>query len=305
MSGGNPQTLKQIVFQTKMSDGVNGELAISSALSLSVGFTLPGGRSGAILASVAVALFATTLVRFFSDMGRFSDARSIIKRTNRLTEFLSLVCLVQILYFVVQWSDAALQTSYNPVVALFVCSFLFVAFFVVFIEFAFRNYLIWWGSVLYTHAHSEAETLRDLDTQLSYPRLVLYNLLAQMAYEVLDGAIPEEDDEEWVQLREFMSNIESVSGSDDGPELNKFRLIVLLGLALAAIVGTITYVISLVSGSPLETGLLMVSLIFLRHTIGFSHIAFGAFELEDYLYQNKQFVVYYPLYSIVVYLLVL
>ena len=299
MSEEEAATLTELVFQKEMGDNVGLELAITSVLSSAVLVNLPSGREGALLTSIAILLPIIAITRTMGTVVRFRDARAIVARTYRVLEFLSVVLLIHLLYVVVVEVGSLIELPLSNIVATSLAGFLFALGVIVAVEFLFRNYLIWWGSVLYTRALAARETARETDGPAALLNFALFNLWAQSAYVILrGGAIPDKDEEEWNELRQFVNDVDDASNGTS--PTSPGRLTIGSAIILLPILLGIAGLLSFLFDSIAEILLLLIAIFVLRHIIGFLYLAFGLANLEDYVFSNWQFVGYYTLYTGVV-----
>lgn len=290
-----PDTVVGIVFKREVDEGADFEAVFSAILSTVVLASLPVGEQAVYLKVGAILLSVFTLFRWMAVKGRFADEMHVLSSSIRFVEFLSIVCLFHVVYTVI----GVLPVSFglSPLVAASTASIFVTIASVVVFELVLRNYRIWWGPVFFVRA---AATKREAEATTNTVRFVVLSLLSFIwvltAYFTLRDTIPNEDEDAWNDLREFVHNVEDSLGKNS-QEISGYVAFVVSGIIVLPILAALAFVLSLVLGSFMEVFLLLLGIRGLKHVIGFLSLAYGTATLEMHLQTNGRAILTHTLYT--------
>jgi hypothetical protein len=274
--------LVDLIFEKEQPDSVDFEIAFTALIATA---TLTSTSSetihSLIITLCALSLLVLTLVRRMGIIGRFAEKESILNRTVRLIELLTIVCVLQI-------STTVLSAAGNWATGIIVVSLVLIVTVLIVIvlqELIFRDYRIWWGSAFFTKGLAIQRGKKETDNPLYELLLPIFGTFYfEVAYFVLKspGVIPEKDIEKWNSLREFVEEM------DNGERSHPSWARMIFGSAIILVVGygTVSWILSF-TGFPVIAGLLLLAAITaIRHITGFWYLAYGSQSLSRFLQGN-------------------
>ena len=274
--------LVDIIFEKEQPESVDFEIAFTALVATATLTSLDSGvRHSSIITLCALALLVLTLVRRMGVIGEYTNEETILNWTVRPIEMLSIVCVLQI-------SNTVLSTAGDWATEVNVISISLIAavlFIVVLQELVFGDYRIWWGSAFYTKGLAVQNGSEEADNPLHSLLLsVLADFYFGFSYLVLQepGVIPERDVEKWNTLREFVEEMdESERAHSSAP-----RIFFGSGIILVVGYGAVSWILSFI-GFPVVGGLLLlVTIMAVRHLVGFWYLAYGSQTLSRFLQGN-------------------
>lgn len=280
-------SLTALVFDKNQLESADFEIAFTATLATIVLATASGTDVPSIvLKIISVALITITLLRRMAVSSRFANEGKFLSITMFPIEFMAIITFFYLFYTPAEVISTSLALNQETllVAALLIPELMMLL--VVFQEFVFKNYMIWWGGFALGQAgNTENPIVRTLGGFVA--------LIALRASLVDD--LPEELDE----AQEFVDEVEerletALSEADrefEGIEVPTssgaaiatwkvllffFSLFVLITVFL-----TLAFVLSLLFGSVFQIFLLVVSVFFIRHMIRFYYLAYGLPEEEQ------------------------
>lgn len=279
-------SIGEVLLKKDSTTGIEFEAVFTTVLVTILLATLPRGETRLIISSVVFLLLAILVVRWLAVNGRFANKELGLGYTYRSLELLSIVAVFHIIYFGVEWIAVQLHwTLYQPtstIAGIFIIALLVI----IGIEFLQRTYRLWWGTVFYVKARSlksEREGERGI---LRYVlNFLLTNIVAQIAYYLLENSIPEGDHSELNELREFVSNVEDTL-DEEGETVHPFRIMMLSGLIVVPTYIVIAWILSLLLGPIRDIFVVLVGVWVLQHLISFLYITNGASSIATWNQPN-------------------
>lgn len=298
------ESISSVLFGFSRQDQIQFEIAISGLLSAATLATAPPGIKGYIIRAAALILPAIAVFHRSVNASRFSNEELYFGNTYRVVEFLAIIVVFHIIHVSVSFGLSELPTSVGETAAVhFVGAMILTLICVVFIEFIYKAYLLFWGTAFYIYASSAVESLENSDnaplsTIVNYG---LYNFSGQLSYLLLNDNIPEGDSKELQDLRNFVSEIEDALDGED--ELSQSRL--LFGTAII-VVPVFTVIAYLLSASVVTVPFLDVLLILgatrlTKHIIEVPALIFGTLSFPDFLQTNLKSLLTIAFYTTSVY----
>lgn len=264
-------TVVGLVYGKTLSSAITIEFAIGSLVASVVWLTRSSGGEGDIISLIAVALAILGLLRLMAVHARYGSDE-IVTRTQRLLEFLFILSSYHLVIFIATVFPAGVNSHLGIATPFIIVALLWFITFIA-LELGYNAYRLLWGSLMYAVAiklwkqHEE-----NIDAEVSLPRL-FSGLLQLVTYLTLkEGGIPDEDRPELNELREFIENFR-----DSKPDKNYLTLRVVLatGLITALLFSVITLLTSILTGSVILAGVLLISAWILRHMFQVLSLAFG------------------------------
>lgn len=293
----NSDHLVGLIFEKEQPESVDFEIAFTALVATATLTTLDSGvRHSLIITFCALALLVLTLVRRMGVIGKYADEEAVLNWTVRPIEMLSIVCVLQISITVLStvgyWATGINVVSLSLIVA--------VLFIVVLQELVLGDYRIWWGSAFFTKGLAVQNGSEEVDNSFySLLLTVLGNFYFKFAYFVLQepGVVPQRDVEKWNKLREFVEEMDK----GERVHLSAARIFFGSGIILVVGYGVVSWILSF-TGFPVARGLLLlVTIMAIRHLIGFWYLAYGSQTLSRFLQGNTHHLATMGIYGSVSY----
>lgn len=285
--------LVDVIFEKEQPESVDFEIAFTALVATATLTSINSEvRHSLIITICALALLVLTLVRRMGVIGKYTDEEAVLNWTVRPIELLSIVCVLQI-------SNTVLSTVGDWVTGINVVSIsliVVVLFIVVLQEFVFGDYRIWWGSAFFTKGLAVQNGSEEVDSWLHTQLLtVLANFYFEFAYIVLQepGVIPEKDVEKWNTLREFVEEMDAGERSHPSAARTFFASGIIIVIGYAAVSWILSF-----TGIPVVGGLLLLlTIMAIRHLVGFWYLAYGSQTLSRFLQGNTHHLATMGLYG--------
>lgn len=274
-------SLTELVFDKNQLESADFEIAFTATLATIVLVTASGtGVPSVILKITSVALITITLLRRMAVSSRFADEDEILSITMIPIEFLTIITFFYLFYTPAEVISTFLALNQQTLLIAALLIPELIMFLIVFQEFVFKNYMVWWGGF----ALGQAGNTENLLVKTAGGFLALF---AFRASQVDD--LPEELDEaqEFVDRvedrletalseadREF-KHIEVPTSSGAAIATWKVLLAFLSLFVLITVFLALTFVLSLLFGTVFEIFLLVVSVFLIRHIVRFYYLAYG------------------------------
>ena len=295
------ESISSIVFDFSRQDQLQFEVAASSILSAATLATAPPGFKGHIIRAAALILPAIAVFHWSLEASRFSDEEFYFGFTYRIVEFLGIIVVFHILHISV---SAALHASPVPLgnaAAHLLGAILLTLIAIIFIEFVYKAYLLFWGTATYLYAASAVESMENSDNALHVlANYGLYNYTAQLSYLLLRDSIPEGDSEELRDLRDFVSEVEDHLEKD---QPSHSRLFIGAAIIIVPLFVVISYLLStaVVRVPFLDVLLILLATRLTKHVIEVPALVFGTLSFPDFLQTNFKSLLTIAFYTISVY----
>ena len=274
-------SLTELVFNKNQLESADFEIAFTATLATIVLAAASGTDIPSIVLKITtVALITITLLRRIAVSSRFADEDRLLSITMFPIEFLTIITFFYLFYTPAEVISTALALNQQTLLIAALLIPELIMFLVVFQEFVFKNYMIWWGGFALGQAgNTKNPIIRTVGGFLA--------LIAFRASLVND--LPEELDE----AQEFVDEVENrleTALSEANHEFEGIKVPTSSGAAIAtwkillALVSLIvlitvflflTFVLSLLFGSVFQIFLLVASVFFIRHMVRFYYLAYG------------------------------
>jgi len=199
------------IFQKDKTESVDFEVAFTALLATGVFASLPTDTlQRATLVVVASSLLLLTVVRRMAIVGRFAKETYAIQKSQIPIEFASFLCIYHIINSALHYTADTLP--FLNVNGLWVNSSILVlsVLCVSLHQLTFRDYFLYWGAYFYNQGHTFRNAVDNKDTSPFEDAIYSFmsTMFFKLAYQSLDGYIPEDDSVEISILNEFMTTIE-------------------------------------------------------------------------------------------------
>jgi hypothetical protein len=284
--------LVDLIFEKEQPESVDFEIAFTALIATATLASLNSeSQSSLIISFCALGLLVLTLVRRMGVIGQYTQKESILNKTIRPIELLTIVCVFQIVISALDMIEKS-ATGVYVVSLVVIIAVILVA---VLQEMLFRDYRLWWGAAFFTKGIAVQDGMDRVD---SIHRLLL-RILAGFYYRIAflllrePEVLPDEDIEKWNRLRDFIDEMEN--GEQTSP--NTVRLFFAISIILLVVYGIVSLLLSL-TGIPLIDGLLLIiAVVAVRHLIGFWYLAYGSQNLSRFLQTNTHHLVTMGIYG--------
>jgi len=296
------ESVSSILFGFSRQDQIQFEVATSGVLSAATLTTAPPGLKGYIIKAAALILPAVAVFHWSVNTSRFSNGEVYFGYTYRVVEFLGIIVTFHIIHASVSIALLKLPINIGVTTAHLVGAMVLTLICIIFIEFIYKAYLLFWGTATYIYASSAAENVESSDDVLNaIANYGLYNFSAQLSYLLLKDSIPEGDSEELQDLRNFVSEVESaLDGKDD---LSLSRLFFGASIIVIPVFAAIAYLLATYFvGIPfLDVVLILAATRLTKHIIEVPALIFGTLSFPDFLQTNLKNLLTIAFYTITVY----
>jgi hypothetical protein len=278
VQGAGQQSVVQLIFQKNRTVSVDFEVAFNALLATGVFTTAsPNSPIYTVLLVIAGSLLFLTLVRRMGVTGRFAREEYIISKTQTPIEFLSLVCVFQIVHHIVTNSVFLLGLQFETLIPTSLIAIVVIFGFVIFQQILFRDYLLFFGAYFFAHAahfKSQEQEEKNADPLMKQIREPMTDAFALLAYKALKGDIPESDSSEIEDLKEFVRNMDDIVEKEEA-DRSLFRVMAGSIGFLAPLVVIPILLVTYFLSSIVEFSLLFISIAGLNHAIEFLYLGYG------------------------------
>lgn len=295
-------SISSILFNFSRQDQVQFEVATSGILSAATLATAPPGLKGYIIQAAALLLPAIAVFHWSVDVSRFANEEFYFGYTYHLVEFLGIIVVSHMIDVSVSLIFPELPISVGATTAHLIGAIVFALLCIIFIEFIYKAYLLFWGTATYIYASSAAEGMKNTDDALSIiANYGLYNFSAQMSYLLLRDSIPEGDSEELQDLRNFVSEVENALDRENN--LSRSRLFFAAMVIVVPVFAAIAYLLSttIVLVPITDVLLILVATRITKHIIEVPALIFGTLAFPDFLQTNLKSLLTLAFYTTSVY----
>lgn len=295
-------SISAILFKFSREDQIQFELATSGILSAATLATAPPGIKGHIIRAAALILAAIAVFHWSVNTSRFSNEALYFEHTYRIVEFLGVIVAFHILHTSVALALLTLPIPIGIATAHLVGAIVLTLISIIFIEFIYHAYILFWGTATYIYAASAAESVENpngpLDAIVNH---FLYQFSGQLSYLLLRNNIPDGDSEELHDLREFVSEIEETLDSEEEPSL--LRLFVVAAAIVIPVFAVIAYLLSVfvIRVPYLNVVFILFSTLIIKHVIEVPALIFGTIMFPAYLQTNLRSILTIAVYTASVY----
>lgn len=274
-------SLSELVFDKNQLESADFEIAFTATLATIVLATASGTEVPSVVLKItSVALITITLLRRMAVSSRFADKNNLLSITMFPIEFLTIVTFFYLFYTPAEVirTSLALNQQTLMIAALLIPELIMLL--IVFQEFVFKNYMIWWGGFALGQAGNTKNPI--VRTVGGFIALIAFRAsLVDDLPEELDEAqefVDEVEDRLETALSEANREFEGIEvPTSSGAAIATwkillafFSLFVLITVFLA-----LTFVLSLLFGSVFEIFLLVASVFLIRHMVRFYYLAYG------------------------------
>lgn len=160
------QSISAIFFKFSRNDQIQFELATSGILSTATLATAPPGIKGHIIRAAALILAAIAVFHWSVNSSRFSNEEIYFEYTYRVVEFLGIIVTFHFVHTSVSIVLLALPISVGTATAHLVGAIGIALIGIIFIEFIYHAYILFWGTATYIYTASAADSLENPDSPL-------------------------------------------------------------------------------------------------------------------------------------------
>ena len=296
------QSISAILFDLSRDDQIQFEVVTSGILSAVTLATAPPGLKGNIIRASALILPAIAVFHWSVANSRFSNEELYFEHTYRVVEFLGIIVAFHVVHTSVALVSPVLPFSVGSAASHLVGAIVLTLISILFIEFVYHAYILFWGTATYIYASSAAESVENPDSTLdAVANYFLYQFTSQLSYRLLKDNIPEGDSEEFQDLRRFVSQIEEALDDDEDPSLT--RLFIVAAVIVVPVFASIAYLLSasVVRVPYLDVVLILFSTRITKHTIEVPALIFGTLSFPAYLQTNLKTILTIAVYTASVY----
>lgn len=274
-------SLTELVFDKNRLESADFEIAFTATLATIVLATASSTDvSSIVLKITSVVLILMTLLRRMAVSSRFVNENRVLSTTMIPIEFLTIVTFFYLFYAPAEFVRGffALNQQTLLIAALLIPEFVMIL--ILFQEFVFKNYMIWWGGFALGQAGS---------TNNAVVRTV-GGFIALIAFRAsLVDDLPEELDAAQEFVDEIEKRLESAL-SEANQEFENIRVPNSTGTAISTwkilfgflsifvlltVFMVLTFALSILFGSVFEIFLLVASVFLIRHMVRFYYLAYG------------------------------
>jgi hypothetical protein len=295
-------SISAILLDLSREDQIQFELATSGILSAVTLATAPPGIKGHIIRAAALILPAIAVFHWSVTNSRFSNEELYFEHTYRVVEFLGIIVAFHVIHASVSLVLPALPISVGAAFAHLVGAIVLTLISILFIEFIYHAYILFWGTATSIYASSAAESVENPDGPVdAIANYFLYQFSGQLSYLLLRDNIPEGDSEELQDLRGFVSEIEEALEDDEDPSLS--RLFIVAAVIVVPVFAIIAYLLSasVVRIPYLDVVLILFATRITKHTIEVPALIFGTLSFPSYLQTNLRTILTIAVYTASVY----
>ncbi len=278
VQGGGQQSVVQLIFQKNRTVSIDFEVALNALLATGVFTTAsPNSPIYTVLLIIAGSLLFLTLIRRMGVTGRFAREEYIISKTQTPIEFLSLVCVFQIVDHIVTHSAFLLGLQFETLIPTSLLAIVFIVVFIILQQILFRDYLLFFGAYFFAHAahfKNREQDDKQADSLTEQLREPMADSFALLSYKALKGNVPESDSSEIQELKEFVRDIDDTVEKEEADRSISRMIAVSIGLLTPLVAIPILLVTYFVS-SIVEFSLLFIATAGLNHAIGFLYLGYG------------------------------
>ncbi|WP_435318454.1 hypothetical protein [Haloarchaeobius sp. TZWSO28] len=291
------EALVQIIFQKDRTESIDFEIAFTALITTTSLTTItPESMHRGLITTSALLLLVLTMVRRMAVSGRFAPEQDVLSKTVRPIELFTVICVFQIAAS--SLSHVKIFSEFEWISGLVI--FTAVLLLIVLQEFIFQNYRLWWGSVYYVKgmaASQGADEAGNPFQTIALEQLASFYLL--VAYVILkgEGAIPSGESEYWAELRDFVSQADKATDTNSIP----FRLMTVSGIVIILGYGLLSVALAQLGISMLVLLTILISIMAVRHIVGFWYLAYGSQTLSRSLQNNTHHLATMGVYGLTVY----
>jgi len=274
-------SLTELVFNKNQLESADFEITFTATLATIVLAAASGTNVPSIVLKItSVALITITLLRRIAVSSRFADEDGLLSITMLPIEFLTIITFFYLFYTPAEVISTTLALNQHTLLITALLIPELIMFLIVFQEFVFKNYMIWWGGFSLGQAgNTKNPIIRTIG-----------GFLALIAFRAsMVGDLPKELDE----AQEFVDEVEDrleTALSEANREFEGIEIPTSSGAAIAtwkillALVSLImlitvflalTFVLSILFGSVFQIFLLIASVFFIRNMVRFYYLAYG------------------------------
>lgn len=294
-------TFSGLVYDKDEIESVDFELAFTTFLATAGLATLSGPSTYQIILKIVfVLLILLTMVRRMATTSRYTDRSTILAKTMRPIELLSILAFFQIFVSV---SDYTIQILQPNVDVLFLVGLIFpgaVLLMVILQEFLFKNYFVLWASLYFGKAVANKERMENASNPwVEFRSKTFTNLWANLAFIALSGSLANSLPEELKDLEEFHTDISGKIERGEVRQPSHLGFMLFAGFIVVPVFISISYGLSILLGSLGTAFILVISIWLVKHIVGFWYIAHGTESDERLLHRGFTML---PVYALVTYL---
>lgn len=295
-------SISATLFGLSREDQIQFEVITSGVLSAATLATAPPGIKGHIIRAAALILPAIAVFHWSVNNSRFSNEELYFEHTYRVVEFLGIIVAFHIVHTSVALVSPVLPFSVGAAASHLVGAIVLTLISILFIEFVYHAYILFWGTATYIYASSAAESVENPDNRLdAIANYFLYQYTGQLSYRLLKDNIPEGGSEELQDLRRFVSEIKEGLDDDEDPSLT--RLFIVTAVIVVPVFAVISYLLSasVVAVPYLDVVLILFATRLTKHTIEVPALIFGTLSFPAYLQTNLRTILTIAVYTASVY----
>lgn len=291
-------SISSALFDFSRQDQIQFEMGAAAILTTATFAITPSTFKGQIIRAAALILSVIAVFHWSVNTSRFSNEEIYFKHTYRVVEFLSIIVVFNLIHVVVSYTLLKLPFSVSTAVVHLVGAIVITLISIIFIEFIYKAYLLFWGAATYVYASAAANDAENSDNFLTtLAHYSLYNYSAQLSYLILRDNIPEGDSDELQDLREFVSEIEDML--DDEGNISLFQLFMVSAVIVGPVFAIIAYLlsVSVITVPFLYVLIILIATRIVKHIIEVPALIFGTLSFPNFLQTNLRSILTIAIYT--------